>query len=249
MTTINTIEDLIRLLREKPEWAEELRAVLLPPDVLELPALVAQLTESVNDRFAQVNDRFAQVNDRLDQVNDRLDQLTESVNDRFAQANDRFERQMESVNRRFDRIEIDLGILKGHYARESALRASADIALSLGLRRVRDLGVEDLYDLLVAADTSDLARGEMESFRRADLVMEARDADGETVYIAVEVSFTANGRDTNRAIRNAQWLSDFTGKDSRAVVAGVRRDNRLEESIAAGEVIWYQLDASDMEPE
>ena len=50
MTTINTIEDLIRLLREKPEWAEELRAVLLPPDVLELPALVAQLTASVNDR-------------------------------------------------------------------------------------------------------------------------------------------------------------------------------------------------------
>ena len=171
-------------------------------------------------------------------LSEQVAQLSQSVDARF-----------NEVYRRFDRIEIDLGTLKGHYAKETALRASSDIALSLELRRVRDLTAEDLYDLAAAADTSHLSRGDLESFRRADLVMEARDAEGETVYIAVEVSFTANGRDTHRAIRNAQWLSDFTGKTSRAVVAGVRRDNRLEESIAAGEVIWYQLDASDMEPE
>ncbi len=224
MTTVNTVEDLIRLLYEHPEWVEELRRILLPPELLELPALVARLSEQVA-------------------------QLSQSVDARFDEVNQRFSQLSDSVNRRFDRIEIDLGTLKGHYARETALRASFDIALSLELRRVRDLTAEDLYDLAAAADTSHLSRGDLESFRRADLVMEARDAQGETVYIAVEVSFTANGRDTHRAIRNAQWLSDFTGKASRAVVAGVRRDNRLEESIAAGEVIWYQLDASDMEPE
>ncbi len=37
MTTINTIEDLIRLLDENPEWAEALRARLLTRQLMELP--------------------------------------------------------------------------------------------------------------------------------------------------------------------------------------------------------------------
>ena len=38
MTTINTIEDLARILREQPTWAEALRAILITQELLDLPA-------------------------------------------------------------------------------------------------------------------------------------------------------------------------------------------------------------------
>ena len=79
--------------------------------------------------------------------------------------------------------------------------------------------------------------------------MEATDRAGETCYLAVEVSFTANGRDTTRAVRNAGFLSRFTGRRCRAVVAGLHRDNRIQTSIESGAVSWYQLDPQALEAE
>ena len=51
-----------------------------------------------------------------------------------------------------------------------------------------------------APHASDVPSNELESFRRADLIMEATDEAGESSYIAVEISFTVNGRDTDRAM-------------------------------------------------
>ena len=43
MTTINTIEDLARILRDQPTWAEALRALLLTQELLDLPGPVRPL--------------------------------------------------------------------------------------------------------------------------------------------------------------------------------------------------------------
>ena len=51
-----------------------------------------------------------------------------------------------------------------------------------------------------APHASDVPSNELESSRRADLIMEATDEAGESSYIAVEISFTVNGRDTDRAM-------------------------------------------------
>ena len=61
------------------------------------------------------------------------------------------------------------------------------------------------------------------SFRNADLVVEATDGTG-TRYIAMEVSFTADLRDCDRAVRNAGLITRFTGKPAQAAVASVRND-------------------------
>ena len=79
--------------------------------------------------------------------------------------------------------------------------------------------------------------------------MEATDETGKPCYIAVEISFTVNGRDTDRAIRNAVFLTKWTGRSARAVVAGFRRDNRIQSRIESGDVSWHQLDAEDLEVE
>ena len=43
--TVDDFEDLGRLLRERPEWQEQLRALVLTRELLDLPALVHQLAE------------------------------------------------------------------------------------------------------------------------------------------------------------------------------------------------------------
>ncbi len=109
-------------------------------------------------------------------------------------------------------IQNDVGVLKGAHARSSALRETPFIASEMGFRWVKNLTEFDLWELINATDTSDIPANELRSFRRADLIIEATDQNGAPCYIAVEVSFTANGRDTSRALRNAEFLTRFTGK-------------------------------------
>lgn len=99
------------------------------------------------------------------------------------------------------------------------------------------------------ADTSALTSGELRSFRRADLIIEATDRQCEGCYIAVEISFTANGRDAERAIRNARLLQDFTRRRSYPAIAGLRLDERTQPQVDSGEVFWHELDSSDLEAE
>ena len=45
MTTLNTIEDLARILREQPTWVDVFRSLILSQDVLDLPARLDQFIE------------------------------------------------------------------------------------------------------------------------------------------------------------------------------------------------------------
>ncbi len=224
MTTINTIEDLIRVLDENPEWVEALRSRLLSRELLELPGKFAQFVVSTNKRF------------------DAIERRMDNSDRRF----DAFE---QSTDRHFQRIEDTLSYLKGAHARNAAIEDSPDIARSMGRRQVRNLTRSDLWGIIDAADVSDIPANVLASFRRADLIMEATDPDGETGYIAMEISFTVDDRDVVRAVRNAAFLTRFTGRPAHAAVAGINRDDRIEERLASGEVFWHQIYDEDLAAE
>ena len=57
-TTIDTIEDLIRVLDENPEWLEALRARLLTRELLEMPQKLAAFVEATERRFEAIDQRF-----------------------------------------------------------------------------------------------------------------------------------------------------------------------------------------------
>ncbi len=217
MTTINNIEDLIRLLDENPEWLEAVRARILTRDLLELPERVDRLSESL---------------DRLSQV---VADFVEATNQRF-----------NATDNALAAIRNDIGILKGGHARTAALSHSYTIARKIGLKRVRNLTDEDLWNMTDTVDISDISSNQIDSFHLADLVIEAADSSGETRYIAVEISYTADDRDIDRAIRNAGFLTRFTGCVAHPVIAGVHQDNRIESQIESGEVFWHQLNSRDL---
>ena len=145
---------------------------------------------------------------------------------------------------RLDRMEGDSGTLKGHWARNTAASDAAGIAHDMGLEFVRTLTASDLMEMTGDQLEQDTGR----SFRRADLVIEAT-KDGALQYIALEVAYTADQRDSGRAIRNAGLLTQFTGRKATASVASVRNTHQVEQLVESGELHWHPLEDRTPAPE
>ena len=134
--------------------------------------------------------------------------------------------------------------LRNYHARDIAHREAALIAHDIGFSKARILLQEEIISL-IPRTTLDISKKERSSFFRADLIIEATDQDDQICYIVTEISYTADERDTRRAIRNAAFLTRFTGKRAYAVVAGMSKEERIQGIIESGDVFWYQLEAED----
>ena len=80
METINNIEDLMRILREKPEWAEAVRNVLLTKALLELPNTQAQFTKDTTESFRLVNARLTTMEGDIGQLKEGQAELRTDMN-------------------------------------------------------------------------------------------------------------------------------------------------------------------------
>lgn len=225
MTTINTIQDMMRILDENPEWLGEMRSRLLTSELLEMP------------------DKLAQLSDRVTQLSKDVQTLAAEMS-AFAAKTDR---RFDLMDRRFDRMENSIGRMKGAYAEGRVSRQADIIAEQMGFTWVRTWSYEDIRELVQRSDRSDIPFGDIRSFRDADIIMESTDGAGETHYIPVEVSFTADARDTNRALRNARLMKRFTASPAHPAVAGLRKDDDILELFECGAIHWYQLDDEDFE--
>ena len=225
MTTINSQEDLLRALRENPEWKEAVRALILGEELLQLPS-----------RFNAFADEQRQVNKRVESdISDlkagqaRLEANVENLNAGQSRIEARMERQ-----------EHDSSVIKDFYMGTVVARDAESLPTDFGLEYVRTLSRADL-DRMIRAARASIPVNEARSFRRADLVIEARDESG-TVYIALEASYTADLRDSDRVQRNARLLTEFTGHRAIPVIASVRNVNEVSALIESGVVHWYEMD-------
>ena len=228
MTTINK-EDFLQVLRDNPELREAVRAQNLGEDLLELPAnfyaFVATQTEFIT---AQVE-----------------------FNKTTGQRLDRLEGGQTRLEGKVDRLTDDVGLIKGVYAGNLAAMEAADIAENMGYEFTRVLSREELRFMSTLV-RDNYSANRLRSFRHADLVIVAN-SNTETnyiaTYIAIEVSFTADTRDTGRAINNAEILAQATGLPTRAVVAGIRYTKEVQDLIDQEQVYWHDLQKVDLQPE
>jgi len=223
MTTINSIEDLVRVLDEHPEWLEAVRTRLLTRELLELPQTVARIEEN---QAELAKSQAALVSGHA--------QLAEAL---------------ARLEARQDRMQDDLGWIKGRIIYDIVRNDAGQIAREMGFELEETLVRSDLMALTRGQDVSDLPRGTLQRFHRADLVMQVADEVDLPHYIAVEASFTANGRDSRRALRNADLLTRFTGRPAVAAVAGVRYDWELKDRIEFDQLYWYEILSEDLEAE
>ena len=222
MTTINNQDDFLKALRNNPQWRDAVRAQILGEDLMQLPV---KFDAFVEEQKAQ---------------NEKFDAFIEEQRTSHANIDTRLDR----IDARLDRMESDTGTMKGNFARTRTVQDAPGIASDMGLEFVRALSAGDLSEM--AGNT--LPRNVGRSFRNADLVTLATDG-ADTRYIAMEVSFTADRRDCDRAVRNAGLITRFTGKPAQATIASVRNDRDATEAVESGAVYWHPLEDRTPSPE
>ena len=218
MTTINTSEDLLRLLREDPHFYEQARRLILTDELITLPERFAAFAARV-DNFIIQQEQF---NDEQQRFNQRADA-------------------------RFNRIESDLSYFKNRFSESQVAQEAATIAMAMGFTLVRVLSNSDLVAMCQHPNARTLPQSDLISFTRADLVLEVADDRSLTQFIALEISYTADRRDANRARRNADYLTRFTAQPAYATVASARNDQDIQPLINDGAVWWYPLEAQEDE--
>ncbi len=236
MTTINTAADLIRLLEENDEFRHAVRRHILSAELIRLPEQFASFVTDQQQFHRQVVQRFDKVDQRFDKVDQRLDKVDQRL--------DKVDQRFDKVDQRFDRIDRNMGQIKFGHALFSTERNAVLIADMLDLDWQRTLNQKALSR--IARDLQ-LNRNERISFIQADLVLEVVDQDGAEYYLAVEVSFTADTRDTDRAKRNANFLELSTGLPGIAAIASVHNDHSVQSLVKSGEVRWIEITDQMME--
>ena len=166
-------------------------------------------------------------------------------------------KRFDGIDRRLDRIGDDVGDLKGHFAGRAAREDAAFIAAEMGLEWNRSLERVEVLHIWQAADrnglTEGISREDRRSFLRPDIIMDTLDAQGNQCYVAVEISYTAHSTDTDRAIRNADYLTRFTGVPTHMAVAGVFKNSEIDDVITEesseafdvtqdSKVFWLELE-------
>ena len=269
MATIDTISDLMRVLDTHPEWLEAMRARLLTSDVLEMPRRLEAYVESTNRRLEAVerlleNHEQRPTNiERLLENHEQRPTNIERLLENHEQRPTNIEQLLENheqllqgdshyftnVYRRLDRQSADTSFIKGELFERRARRLAQVLTYELGLAWKRTLTDEEILEMISSRqDTSGIDARRLYRLRRLDLTIEAVDQKGSPCYIAGEVSYTVDERDTVRAIDGARLLTGLTGLAAHAVVVGTRKDDRIQCQLDAGEVFYWELEDDDLLP-
>ena len=241
MTTINSQEDFLRALSENPEWRAAVRAQILSEEYLQLPARFDAFVERMDafiEEQRQFNVMVAGFIAEQKQFNSEMRLFNagqRELNERLAQT--------------LDRITHDVGQIRGWFARLNAADFAPVIAYEMGMRMVRTLERVELMNMAHDAVRDGTPRDSLRSFINADVIIEATQADGTACYIAVEASYTADHRDADRALQNADFLTRFTGIPARPCIVSVRNDRELAPDVLQGNIFWYPIPDQFWEPE
>ena len=207
MTTFNTIEELLDILDNNPRLLEAVRAKILTEELISLPHEFYEFKGEMKEFRKDTEKNF-----------------------------DRIDRQFDRVNTRLDGMGGNVGALKGHHIIQDARSNAAFIAGEMNLEWIRTLEKVDILRIWQAADrdglTGEISRNNRRSFLQSDIVIAALDTDGNECFIAVEVSCTTQPHDIERAIRNASYLTKFTGKPSYMATTGVTKVEEVDDAIS-----------------
>ena len=204
MTTINTIEDLARILRDHPTWAEALRALLLTQDLMDLPERF--------DRFVREQREF----------NGSMEMFVQEQRE-FNESQQAFDERAEGRFNALQRIADNL--VEQSYEMKVADNLHSLLRQHLGLRNTRILkgpnreaDKEFAGALDQAQENGLITEEELAAALHLDIIARANTQDGRTVCAAMEVSVTVQGEDVTRARDRAETIARATGTPAEAVV-------------------------------
>ena len=246
MTTsnpISTMEDIIRILREQPEIREAVRREILTEELLDMPRQLAEMATVLRDVLATLERHSEAISElRRDMIGVKADVAGLKA--------DMSEVKADVAGLKTDMSEVKTGVavlnnqvadLRGSNAIGAAERRYGFIAFELGLKTRQLLDSADIAQFATHEAASEYSPSDLESFINCDLVILAESpAEGEC-YIVVQVSYTVDHSDIDRAVSHSQMITRFTGMPAYPAVAGMERAGVTERRLASGAVHWHRI--------
>ena len=196
-----------------------------------------ELRQTAEENARQMAEQTAAIKELRQTAEEHTRQLVEQTAQikELRQTAEEHSRDLRNHTARMNRMEGDMSDIKGKIAEFQPLRTSYSIALDLELKR--PIVLVPMPDLIEIAEQLGLDRDTRRSFVHADLVFTTQDENGQTLYCAVEVSWSVNQRDIDRARRNASLIQQARNRPARAIVYGNRYENNLD---------WEKVDWVEM---
>ncbi len=187
---VSDYHDLVRLLNQHPEWREELRHLLLTPDVLELPQAVRELVEAhkrAEERLTRLEQAVAELaegqkelieahkrsEERLTRLEQSVAELTEAQKrneERFArmeqaiieltEAQKKTEEKLQKLTERVDIISIHVDELRGDML-EIRFRQRAFSYFGKLVSRAQVVDLQDIWTEWIEPNLSDEERNDL----------------------------------------------------------------------------------------
>lgn len=226
--TVNDFADLRQLLYLHPEWRAELQQLLMPDDMLNMPALLRELAQShqrAERRLDRVEATLAELARFEKRSEARLERLEAAVAE-LVEAQKRTEVQVEKLTAALEVISSRLDHLTDRVARldgrdlERHYRERAGAFFGRWLRPVSLVLSDALRETLEAR----LPEEDVEDVMRLDLLIQGqarRLPDTPERLVAFEVSVVVDRGDVERARRRAALLQR-AGLHAAPGVAGER---------------------------
>jgi hypothetical protein len=249
MTSINTIEDFLRVVRENDGLRSSVRREVLTEDLLALPGQFSEMLKTQNVMLTELKTLRQDSNALLeeqkslrqdsnalrDAQNAILDTLTTVLKEQGETRRD-----IGALHGMYRRQHDDLDRFRGNYAIGAARENDFEIAQlfarihSLRHLNVRRLTRDELAAMLNehydAVDALLLRERSWRTFQNPDIIAEVTGIRSTRAgfYIAIEASYTGDTEDLQRATDHARILRRATGRDAYAIVAAVRLDRYMD---------------------
>ena len=241
MTSINNIDDLARILREQPEWADTIRSLLLSKELLDLPNQFAEFVEITNRNFQLFHERL-----------ERLETDMAGVKADVAVLKSDMKSDMAGVKADVAVLKSDMGQVKGQLGNALGInyefKIEKNIASIAGrylqVRRINVLKgawtglAPGLMDLIEQAEDDGIITGEQSyELGLTDLIFDGRHKDDASVlHVAAEISITVGDIDITRATERANILRAVMNRPVVPAVIGSRIDDTRAAMAAANNV-------------
>ena len=223
MTSINNIDDLARILREQPEWADTIRSLLLSKELLDLPNRFAEFVEITNRNFQLFHERLERLETDLTTVKADVAILKTDMGQVKGQLGNAL-----GINYEF-KIEKNIASIAGRYlqVRRINVLKGAWTGLAPGL-----------MDLIEQAEDDGIITGEQSyELGLTDIIIDGRRKDdASTLHVAAEISITIGDIDITRATERADILRAVINQPVIPAVIGSRIDDTRATMAAANNV-------------
>ena len=247
-TPINTFQDILDAMERDPALLDALRRHILTDDLLELPAQVKALTETVNS-LAETVAGLSETVAGLLEIVEVLTKDVEAIKSDLSSLTEQVKALTETVNDLSETVKVlvvDNQATKAEIARmggrlswllgtdyESTVARLADrlVRRNLGVKSpavvARAKGTHATLPFPAgdqAAEAGRISWDEADDLALADVIVVGLTGEGGDVFVVAEISMTVQQRDRGNAARRADILQRATGTTTIPVTVGISQE-------------------------